>query len=96
MHRIADAEISIDVVIKDRLGACEHQYDVADIDGVNGKYYIPIGFSVAAAEPRPELESDDQHTEFQIFKQPIEDAFAAELHPYVQTYLVDAGIIESI
>ncbi|MFC6988448.1 hypothetical protein ACFQJD_06505 [Haloplanus sp. GCM10025708] len=87
VHRVARAELGVDVAVERRLGAYEHLYDTSELDGVDSKHYLANGFVV-----RPESESfapDDQHAEFRRFSPPFPD-----LHPYVEAYLADAGLAE--
>ena len=88
VHRVAEAELGLDVEIVRRLGVYEHFYDVADVDGADGKHYVPVGFLVTAGAgtARP----DDQHETFEWFEPPFE---GLDLHPYVRAYLADAGLV---
>lgn len=86
-HRIGAEELGVDVCIDRRLGVYEHFYEEAELDGVGGKHYVPVGFLVDATGEV--LAPDDQHSQFEWFSPPIEDI---ELHSYVRAYLDDAGI----
>lgn len=89
VHRIAHEELSIDVTIKSQLGAYDHLYQTSDIDDGVGKHYIAHGYYVA---PDSEvIKLDDQHDDSAVF-QPEQ---LPGLHPYVRSYLIDAGIIEA-
>jgi colanic acid biosynthesis protein WcaH len=89
VHRVAREELGVGVTIDRRLGVYEHFYDVADVEDADGKHYVPIGFEVTTDSER--LEPDTQHAELQVFEPPFE----IDLHPYVQAYLEDAGVIDS-
>jgi colanic acid biosynthesis protein WcaH len=87
VHRIAREELGVDVDVERRLGAYEHLYDTSDVDGVDSKHYLANGFVV-----RPQSEAftpDDQHADLRVFSPPF-----ADLHPYVEAYLADAGLTE--
>lgn len=88
VHRIAKEELGIAVTIDRRLGVYEHFYDVADIEDVGGKHYIPIAYLVTAKEKRSC--SDNQHEDIQWFNSPFNEL---DLHPYVRTYLKDADFL---
>jgi colanic acid biosynthesis protein WcaH len=83
VHRVAEEELGVDVRIVESLGAYEHIYDTAEIDGVDGKHYLANGYVVETATE--EFETDDQHSELRVFTDPPEP-----LHQYIQQYLEDA------
>jgi colanic acid biosynthesis protein WcaH len=89
VQRVAREELGVSVTIDRRIGIYEHFYDVADIDDAGGKHYVPIGFEVTTDSET--LEPDDQHAQLRVFEPPFE----LDLHPYVATYLEDAGVIDS-
>ncbi|MFB6101241.1 MAG: GDP-mannose mannosyl hydrolase [Haloplanus sp.] len=85
-HRIARQELGVDVDIDRRLGVYEHRWDESEFDDVATKHYLANGIVV---RPRSDhLTPDDQHAELRIFEPP----FDADLHPYVEAYLRDAGL----
>lgn len=87
VHRVANDELGVDVEIVEQLGVYEHRYDTSDVDGVDSKHYVPIGYRV---EPNSEtFELDAQHEAMRVLTSPPED-----VHPYVEAYLDDAGIFE--
>lgn len=87
-RRVCREELGVEVRIARRLGVYEHFYDVADVDGVGGKHYVPVGFVV---EPLDDgFEPDPQHDAFRVFHPPFEDV---PLHEYVETYFRDAGLL---
>ncbi|MFB6184903.1 MAG: GDP-mannose mannosyl hydrolase [Haloarculaceae archaeon] len=91
VHRVARDELGVEVTVDRKLGVYEHFWDVADVDGVDGKHYVPVGYVVT-----PESETfrvDDQHDELRRFEPPFE---TVDLHPYVQTYLEDADVLASL
>jgi colanic acid biosynthesis protein WcaH len=84
VHRIAAAELGVDVDIESRLGVYEHRYDESEFAAIPTKHYLANGFVV---RPRSEaFAPDDQHAELRVFEPPFPD-----LHPYVEAYLRDTG-----
>jgi len=84
--RVAREELGVEVEIEERLGAYEHLYDDADVDGAGGKHYLANGFLVRT--DATEFDLDDQHGAVLVFETPPDD-----LHPYVRGYLEAAGLI---
>lgn len=87
IHRTAETELGVDVRIEDRLGVYEHFWDESEFDDVATKHYLANGVVV-----RPDtgtFDPDDQHAEVRVFEPPFPD-----LHPYVEAYLRDAGLLE--
>ncbi|MFB6122575.1 MAG: GDP-mannose mannosyl hydrolase [Haloferacaceae archaeon] len=87
VHRVAREELGVDVAIERRLGAYEHLYDASELDGVDSKHYLANGFVVRPASAS--FAPDDQHAELRRFSPPFPD-----VHPYVEAYLADAGLVE--
>lgn len=86
VDRIADAELGVAVEIDERLGVYEHFYDTSDVDGVDSKHYVAIGYAVTPAST--EFTGDDQHEELKAFS-----TLPSDLHPYVRAYLEDADVV---
>jgi colanic acid biosynthesis protein WcaH len=84
VERVAREELGTGVDIQRRLGVYEHLYEEAELSGVDGKHYVPVGYVVSPEGP---VTPDDQHEELRLFRPP----FDREFHPYVQAYLADAG-----
>ncbi|MDL0131098.1 NUDIX domain-containing protein [Halobacterium salinarum] len=87
VHRVAKAELGVEVKITERLGAYDHFYETSDVAESGGKHYVAHGYVVT-----PESEAvtlDEQHAKAETF--PI-DALPA-LHPHVTAYLNDANAI---
>lgn len=82
VHRIAREELGVKVEIVERLGAYEHLYHDAELDGVSGKHYLANGFVVKT--DGGEVNRDDQHTEMRVFEETPDD-----LHEYVEAYFRD-------
>lgn len=89
VHRVAREELGVDVEIAARLGVYEHLYDATEVPGVAGKHYVPVAFEVTATSTA--FAPDDQHGAIRVFDPPFE---GLDLHPYVETYLRDAGVID--
>ena len=87
VHRVAEADLGLDVTIDRRLGVYEHFYGVADVADAGGKHYVLVGFRVTAAPGA--VRADDQHDGFEWFAPPFE----FESHPYVRDCLADAGLL---
>jgi len=85
VHRVAREELGVEVGIEERLGAYEHLYDEAEVDGAGGKHYLANGFLVRT--DATEFDLDDQHGAARVFETPPGD-----LHPYVRAYLEAAGL----
>ena len=86
VHRVAREELGVEVGIEGRLGAYEHLYDDADVDGAGGKHYLANGFLVHTDATKFDL--DDQHGDARVF-----ETFPDGLHPYVRAYLESARIV---
>jgi colanic acid biosynthesis protein WcaH len=86
VHRVAREELGVEVEIEERLGAYEHLYDDADVDGAGGKHYLANGFLVHT--DATEFDLDDQHGAARVF-----ETFPDDLHPYVRGYLEAAGLL---
>ncbi|WP_251342882.1 GDP-mannose mannosyl hydrolase [Haloplanus halophilus] len=83
VHRIAEAELGVDVRIEDRLGAYEHLYDESEVPDVDSKHYLAVGFVVRPVSDA--FAPDAQHSALRLVEPPFPD-----LHPYVEAYLRDA------
>lgn len=88
VHRVGVEELGTDVEIVESLGAYEHLYDVADVEGVGGKHYLANGYVVDPESTS--FETDDQHAELAVFDEPPEP-----LHKYVQQYISDAETLSN-
>ncbi|OYR78619.1 NUDIX domain-containing protein [Halorubrum ezzemoulense] len=84
VHRVAKDELGEAVGIDDCLGTYEHFYETADVDGVDSKHYLATGYRCHFTRDEPDIVSDEQHSDFQVFRPPFEN-----LHPYVEQYLND-------
>lgn len=82
IHRVAQSELGVDVVIDERLGSYEHFYDAAETDGIDSKQYLATAFVVTPRNSA--LEPDDQHDQLRVVSPPF-----PKLHDYVQRYIRD-------
>ncbi|WP_299262555.1 NUDIX domain-containing protein [Halorientalis sp.] len=89
VERVAESELGCAVATERQLGVYEHLYDTSEFDDTGGKHYVPVGFHVNLKDGG-ELEPDDQHSAVRTFQPPFE----FDLHPYVEAYLDDAGLLE--
>lgn len=87
VHRVAREELGVSITLEAALGTYDHFYDTADVPEAGGKHYVAHGFLVTPGSKRIEL--DDQHGEAQVFG--LEEL--PELHPYVEAYLDDSGLV---
>lgn len=88
--RVAREELGVEVTVRRRLGVYEHRYDVAEFDDVGGKHYVPVGYVVTPDDG--EFTPDGQHDRFERFAPPFA---GVDLHPYVEQYLADAGVLHA-
>jgi colanic acid biosynthesis protein WcaH len=88
VDRVATTELGCAVEIERRLGVYEHFYDTSEFDDTDGKHYVPVGFHVTPDGTA--FQADDQHSEVETFQPPFE----FDLHPYVEAYLDDAGVLD--
>jgi colanic acid biosynthesis protein WcaH len=87
--RVARDELGCAVEIERQLGVYEHLYDTSEFDDTDGKHYVPVGYHVSP-EDGAVFDADDQHSEVETFQPPFE----FDLHPYVEAYLDDAGVLD--
>lgn len=87
VHRVADEELGVSVEIVESLGAFEHIYDTADVEGVESKHYLANGYVVDVVNGV--LQTDDQHEAVQVFQTPP-DSF----HSHIRAYLESSETID--
>jgi len=88
VRRVARTELDTAVTIERELGVYEHFWDTADVPDADGKHYVPIGYHVRSTD-NTAFRADDQHAAVDVFAPPFE----FDLHPYVEAYLRDAGVL---
>lgn len=82
LHRIANKELGVDVIVGEVLGTYEHFYESAATSNVNSKQYLATAYVVTPKSGS--LESDSQHESLRVFTSPFPD-----LHDYIARYLRD-------
>ena len=82
VHRVANEELGVDVLIDDELGVYEHFYDATETAGVSTKQYLATAFLVTPVSDQ--FTTDDQHSEITVMSKPFPD-----LHNYVERYIRD-------
>ena len=80
VDRIAKEELGLSVEIVESLGAFEHIYETADVDGVDTKHYLANGYVVK--RDSGQLRPDDQHENIQVF-----ESSPDLLHQNIRVYL---------
>ncbi|GAB3706534.1 NUDIX hydrolase [Halorubrum pallidum] len=98
VHRVASEELGIDVEIVESLGAFEHQYETADVDGVDSKHYLANGYVVDVVggvgtdgvNDNDALTADDQHDAFRVFR-----SLPEPCHEYVRAYVEAAATVDA-
>jgi colanic acid biosynthesis protein WcaH len=83
VHRVAREELGVEVELVESLGAYEHFYDEANVEGVDGKHYLANGYVVDVVDG--DLRADDQHDDLRVF-----DEAPEPLHEFVEDYLTAA------
>ncbi|MFD1646124.1 NUDIX domain-containing protein [Haloarchaeobius litoreus] len=92
-RRVASEELGVDVEVVEKLGAYEHLYHEAELDGVGGKHYLANGFVVETDAGIDEMTLDDQHGDVRAF---APGDIPADLHEYTAAYLHDATTVQLI
>lgn len=90
-RRVASEELGVNIEIVEGLGAYEHLYHEAEIDGAGGKHYLANGFVVETDVGIEEMELNDQHDGLCAF---APDELPTDLHEYTVAYLRDADAVE--
>ncbi|WP_255150042.1 NUDIX domain-containing protein [Halorarius halobius] len=80
VHRIAADELGIEVDIVESLGAFEHFYETAAVEGVDDKHYLANGYVVDLRDGA--LRTEDQHDALRVFESPPDP-----LHDHIRDYL---------
>lgn len=71
VHRIAAEELGIEVTIEKQLGVYEHFWNEAELDDVDGKHYVRIGYLTSFEGG--ELRADEQHSAIELFEPPFDE-----------------------
>lgn len=88
-HRVAEEELDVEVDLTGRLGVYEHFWETSAVVGSPSRHTVNVVFRATPGEAEPEIELDDQHTEYRFL-----DEVEPGLHEYVQKYLEDSGGFE--
>jgi len=87
VHRVAEEELGVEVVIDEKLGAYNHFYETSDVAGSGGKHYVAHGYVVTPASESIVL--DAQHAEARIFS--LDEL--PTVHEHVEAYLNNANFV---
>lgn len=87
--RIAKNELGVDVEIIESLGALEHMYETAEVEGAETKHYPANGYVVRPVTE--EFRPDVQHADLQVL-----ESVPDSLHPYVRAYINEAEMVSSL
>jgi colanic acid biosynthesis protein WcaH len=85
--RVAKEELGVNVEIVESLGAFEHIYETAELDGVETKHYLANGYVVDPATEQ--FRPDNQHADFRVF-----ESVPSTLHPYVRAYIDESDRLD--
>jgi len=86
VHRVAEEELGIEVIIDEELGAYDHFYETSDVANSGGKHYVAHGYVVVPTSESISL--DTQHDEARIFQ--LNEL--PSIHEYVEAYLDNADL----
>ena len=59
VHRVAEEEIGVSVIIDDYLGTYEHFCDISEIEGVDSKHYVATAYRCHLEHDDSDLSGDD-------------------------------------
>jgi colanic acid biosynthesis protein WcaH len=87
-RRIAREELGIQVGVRELLGVQSHFWDESSVEGLDDRHTVNVIYHVEPVEQPPDLELDDQHSDFRYLQEPERG-----LHEYVQTYLDEYDLL---
>lgn len=87
-HRIARAELGIDVHLRDRYGPYAHFWAASAVEGSPSRHTVNIVYHVTPAADDVEITLDEQHTAYRFLTE-----LEPGLHPYVRRYLDDHELL---
>lgn len=90
VHRVAREELGEDVIIDRRLGVDEHLWEASEFPDIDTKHHVTVPYVVRIEGGA--FEPDDQHDALRVFRPPFE---GLDLHPFVERYLRQAGVLDS-
>jgi colanic acid biosynthesis protein WcaH len=80
-HRVAEAELGIDVQLRERLGVHSHFWDETETNEGVSRHTVNVVYR-AVPDGEFEIELDEQHSEYRFLTEP-----EPRLHEYVRKYL---------
>lgn len=81
VHRLAAAELGLDVTVTDRLGVQAHFWERSSVDGVDSRHTVNVVHAVVPSDGL-DVTLDDQHDDWRLLREP-----EPGLHEYVRRYL---------
>lgn len=88
-HRIARAELDIEVHLEERLGVHSHFWTATSVAGVSERHTVNVVYRASPVEDDPDIGLDDQHDDYRWLTDP-----SAELHEYVRRYVREYGLLD--
>ena len=88
VHRVAADELGVEVEIERQLGVAQHIWDTSEFPDIESKHHVPVAYVVSV--DTDSFDPDDQHDALQVFEPPFD---AIDLHPFVERYLREAGLL---
>ena len=88
-RRVAREELGIQVGVRELLGAHSHFWDESSVEGLDDRHTVNVVFHVEPVADDPEIELDDQHSDFRFLREPERG-----LHEYVQAYIDDYDLLD--
>lgn len=89
VHRVAADELGVEVDIDRQLGVDEHLWSASEFPDIDSKHHVPVAYLVSVESDA--FAPDDQHDALRVFHPPFD---GIDLHPFVERYLRDAGLLE--
>lgn len=81
-HRVANAELSIDVDLIRKLGVYSHFWETSAVGDGPSRHTVNIVFHAQTVEPSPTITLDEQHEDYRYLS-----TIEPDLHMYVRKYL---------
>jgi colanic acid biosynthesis protein WcaH len=88
-HRVAEAELGIDVRLREQLGVHTHFWDETETSEGVSRHTVNIVFLAVPAADEFDIELDEQHSEYRFLTEA-----EPELHEYVREYIDTYGLVE--
>ena len=87
-HRVAAAELGIEVDLGDRLGVYSHFWDTSQLPGSPSRHTVNVVYLATPVSDPPAVSLDDQHSDYRYVTE-VEPS----LHEYVRQYLEDGDLV---